>query len=413
MKRCCMNCFHDAVIRKFIAELGQVGDCDYCESHGVSTGNLATVGDFVREGLKSAYGNADGVQITDARDYRHFRCSSAAKVLEHEAGIVPVSCERKLAYDLLTSFTEASLEQDWCWPQSPYDSVARHRDFLVLDGLEEANTFSASWEYFKCSVMHNSRFFGIGDDKETMIEGIARLFPTLESRLTAGDVVYRARVAEGWLPADPWEIQSMLGPPPMRKAKNSRMSPPGISYCYVSGDPDTCVAEIRPNVGSEAWVARFVILRDIKLLDLSALPEIEMPSIFSADYDSSLDWANYFFSAFIAEVSQPPQSTDDPLEYIPTQVLAEYIRAQGYNGIAYKSSQTAGGVNYTLFCRPDPYSDTEPSPQCPQGRPMFHEWLRIEEVNTVRIEALRLEIFRKSALTIDANGLIPPYRLED
>ena len=109
--------------------------------------------------------------------------------------------------------------------------------------------------------------------------------------------------------------------------------------------------------------------------------------MFSADYDPTLQWAIDFLGNFLSEISQPPRSREDLLEYVPTQVLAELIRAQGYQGIAYTSAQHPGGVNYTLFCSPEP----DPALPFTPNRPVFRDWLRIENVTTVKIKGLTLD----------------------
>lgn len=44
--------------------------------------------------------------------------------------------------------------------------------------------------------------------------------------------------------------------------------------------------------------------------------------------------------------SCPTNNTDD---YIPTQVISEYLRSLGYDGIRFNSSLHDGGVNLTIF----------------------------------------------------------------
>ena len=46
------------------------------------------------------------------------------------------------------------------------------------------------------------------------------------------------------------------------------------------------------------------------------------------------------------EFSKPTNNSDD---YLPTQVIAEYIRSLGYDGIRFNSSLHYGGVNLTIF----------------------------------------------------------------
>lgn len=44
--------------------------------------------------------------------------------------------------------------------------------------------------------------------------------------------------------------------------------------------------------------------------------------------------------------SKPTNNTDD---YLPNQVIAEYVRSLGYDGIRFNSSLHYGGVHLTIF----------------------------------------------------------------
>jgi len=65
-----------------------------------------------------------------------------------------------------------------------------------------------------------------------------------------------------------------------------------------------------------------------------------------------LRWATDFARDFISELSAPYNKHENLIDYAPTQVLSEFIRSQGYDGIKFNSSQNPGGYNYTLFCGP-------------------------------------------------------------
>ena len=48
-------------------------------------------------------------------------------------------------------------------------------------------------------------------------------------------------------------------------------------------------------------------------------------------------------------LSEPVERSDDPINYIPTQILSELFKVNGADGIAYKSSVRKGGHNLALF----------------------------------------------------------------
>ena len=47
--------------------------------------------------------------------------------------------------------------------------------------------------------------------------------------------------------------------------------------------------------------------------------------------------------------SKPTTSADDAADYVPTQVIAELFKSEGYGGIAYRSAFGEDGYNIVLF----------------------------------------------------------------
>jgi len=163
------------------------------------------------------------------------------------------------------------------------------------------------------------------------------------------------------------------------------MNPAGISYMYLSGDAATCLAEKRVGAGELRLLSEFVTTRDLKILDLSVLPAIRVKSMFDPEYDHDLAWAWGFARSFRDEISSPITETSEPAPHVPTQVLSEYLRLEGFEGIAYPSSQSPRGMNYVLFCGPKlPAEDFRPF-HCP---PAFSEWLRLDNLSRVHVLGL-------------------------
>jgi len=160
------------------------------------------------------------------------------------------------------------------------------------------------------------------------------------------------------------------------------MSPEGISYMYSGDSVDTCVAELRPSVGTRVCMGKFVTIRDMVLLDLTSVPKLPVKSIFSPDYDHDMARAQAFMNGFINEIRCPMSDQDTGLEYLPTQALAEWTRHQGYDGIVYLGSQNAHGHNCVLFCGP-----RDDGHSVGRMRP-FHEFVRLESVHVYTIEGL-------------------------
>lgn len=132
--------------------------------------------------------------------------------------------------------------------------------------------------------------------------------------------------------------------PEPNKVTNGRANPDHIRYLYVCEDEMTPVYEVRPIIGDQVSVARFKLIKEVKLYDLT-LPKqsSEKPLLNSVDeYTSSK-----LFGAIGAMFSRP--FNGDPAKYIATQFLAEEIKNMGFDGLRFNSSLNTGGINVVLF----------------------------------------------------------------
>jgi hypothetical protein len=127
------------------------------------------------------------------------------------------------------------------------------------------------------------------------------------------------------------------------------MNPAGISYFYGSADKDTCKEEIRPKTDDKIIYGHFATKKDLRIVDLSEATMISAKSIFDPDYDHTMNLATYFLMGFVKEISNPINENDAPIEYVPTQILSEYIRKLGYDGLCFQSCLTEQ-LNYTMYC---------------------------------------------------------------
>jgi hypothetical protein len=138
--------------------------------------------------------------------------------------------------------------------------------------------------------------------------------------------VYRARRADTKLMVKEILLNPAkeLGPPPLTTIAG-RMNPAGISVFYGALSEKTAIAEVRPFVGGSVVVGCFKPIRNLKLLDLSQIANILINrSIFQPDYEDSISLSR-FLEEFHVLIAKPVQPTDEPLEYIPTQAVAEYV----------------------------------------------------------------------------------------
>ena len=120
---------------------------------------------------------------------------------------------------------------------------------------------------------------------------------------------------------------------------NGRANPDHIRYLYLCEDALTSVYEVRPYIGQAVSIAKFKLLREINVYDLT----MEVPELVP---NTDVQLASLFNS--IGRMFSRPY-TGEVSKYIPTQYLAEEIKKMGFDGIRFKSSLNEGGVNLVLF----------------------------------------------------------------
>lgn len=165
--------------------------------------------------------------------------------------------------------------------------------------------------------------------------------------LPAGSLLWRAQVghrraARGHLPT-PFAA-SRMKPRPDR-ATEGRANPKGIPYLYLASHDETAIAEVRPWLNAYVSLARFRVVRDLRVLNCTTPGSHATPTLYveSIERQTGGLWGD-IDRAF----SRPVTALDDVADYVPTQILAEWFRHNGFDAIAYRSSLGAGR-NIALF----------------------------------------------------------------
>lgn len=130
------------------------------------------------------------------------------------------------------------------------------------------------------------------------------------------------------------------------------MNPAGISMFYCSQNKNLTIKEVVDFDSKTKLFYTTAIFRNIyelKLVDLSKLPE--PPSIFDNEESPNIEVLN-FLREFVIDISKPIDNNDSITEYIPTQVVTEYLRfnpALNVDGIIYPSAKDNTFTNIVLF----------------------------------------------------------------
>ena len=114
----------------------------------------------------------------------------------------------------------------------------------------------------------------------------------------------------------------------------------------------TAVAEVRPSHGLIVSVAGFRLTTEITVLDLvDAAQESSHLDPFrtqGAEIPYWLELHGLLFRLAWA-MAKPLERDDNPLTYVPTQRLSEFVEAHHFDGIRYPSAMDRGGTNIVLF----------------------------------------------------------------
>ena len=371
-KHICYDCIGDEFLSEEVKTNGSPIQCSYCSSSS-KTISLEDLSSRVHGVVEDHFGRTPrepnwmdtilmregviGIWLPDGQQPEDL-IFDIANVSQEIAGDVASTLSGRYEYEA-GKFGE----------ENPYGSEAYYEESSPDD-----QNFHHGWKSFRNELMYRERFF-----PQSAEPILAEIFGDLEALTThdgtpvvrevtppdQGFSIWRARIAQS-----DEELKTILefsdqqlGSPPSSSAEVGRMNAKGVSVFYGAMDPNTCVAEVRPPVGSNVVLGRFKLLREVKLLDLGALSKIFADSsYFEPDYAVKKGRAS-FIRHLVSEISRPVMPRDIDREYLPTQFVASYLAHRAtpnLDGMIFPSSHTAGdGQNIVLFNharRIEPYS---------------------------------------------------------
>jgi hypothetical protein len=115
----------------------------------------------------------------------------------------------------------------------------------------------------------------------------------------------------------------------------------------ASTDERTALAEMRPWVTESLTLVIFKIKKQIKIVDCQAGAENWGERAFGENPSAErLD--KYIWNDISEAFSRPINREEQESAYLPTQILAEAFKAEGFDGLAYRSGLERG-TNVVLF----------------------------------------------------------------
>lgn len=307
----CANCFNDEEIKQFIITSSTARtECDCCGQE-CETIDLNEISDFFIEFLGLFVKDSNGIELV--------------QLIQNDWDIFYSDvCARKILSAIIDH---------------------EHFDFSVDDKViytSEVQECFSVWEKLKSEVQEEKRYFSdLGSfNWEVYIKSNAQI--------RKGTVLYRARIT----PDGRKKLKTNeMGCPPKERATAGRANPVGIPYLYLCNKIETTFYEVRAVYLDRLSIGKFTVRRDLNIVDFS-----NKISLFFTYTDSESNFSiidivkrKILFDKISADLSKPLRRFDTEIEYVPTQLICEYCKQNGADGIRFNSSLHQGGTNVVLF----------------------------------------------------------------
>lgn len=379
----CQNCLDDYMLKMLMTiTLQKKRLCSSCNTLVLNALAPERIARFIRNDLKTHfqidYGLYPGYELTlDKVVSRAIGCSS------------DTVCR---AISVILEEPDAN-ENEFYWPgqeysctSNPFESEEQQRHYVT-----------GTWENIANELTHGRRFFN--ETARSYFESLIMEateaehvdhpgVPAVITILDTDAAFYRSRIASDEAQARSFAENAdiELGAAPKERAANNRMSPAGVPLLYVSQEVETSIAEIRPSIGDLVVVGCFRSTASLKFFDFTKLSHRlrhTALSLFDPEYEKRRE--HRMMLEYLHDIIARPVRAGD-LEYVVTQALAEFIRYDtkwAFDGIAFRSVQRQGRVNYALFDR-----GSSEAMLAADWRPIFQLTITTEGISLHTIESV-------------------------
>ena len=356
--RCCPNCFARTRIQVMIREAGREDDCDFCESTGVPTVDMATIATVlgpIIHGYQEVVAGVHYIPDSEGGDAWDVGQQLDQVIEEDHPDLFSDQLKHMQRLELLQAVLN-DLEGEGVWDgdtirQADGPWIRPGNELWAGSEYDDEIAFRAPplrWRGFVEHIRSERRF--VRED-HAAVDPRSYLIPDLLEKLIrvlpVGKVLFRAvpgGVSQYGTIAEPHPVDRMSGPRSEDCRRGGRVNPPGIPMLYLADDLPTVIAEVRPYKGAAVSVATFEAIRDLRLVDFSprqASQGGKKPIAGDPDLLAVLETIGF-------AMAEPIDPDESEIAYVPTQYVAEIIRAAGFDGVAFKSA-LGPGINIVLF----------------------------------------------------------------
>ena len=222
---------------------------------------------------------------------------------------------------------------------------------ISLPAMNAFESENAYWDFAKLG--RTERRFIFDGKAGNFLATVRSASKTRVRALKSGSCLWRAQVGSAFAPENDMGIEEEHPHPAKRmipdpnKTCSGRANPSGFAYLYLATNENTALAEMRPWVGESVTLAIFKIKNNIKVVDCQAGAEDWGERLFEKN-PSAERIDKYVWNDISKAFSRPVNREDQDSAYLPTQILAEAFKAEGFDGLAYRSGLERG-TNVVLF----------------------------------------------------------------
>ena len=305
----CGNCFNDVELQTAVSnESSGFGICEACEQEAYVV-DIDIFADFFKELLHLFQPTREGMDIVSVlqKDWDIF--------FDDEVG------KRILGHFLALDNYDYGLNEKVGYVDAIKNDIS-------------------TWDVIKREVREEKRFFANLSyfDGNNMIEA--------NTTIPKDTILYRARV----IPSDrTYLTKNDMGCPPRGKATAGRANPFGIPYLYLCKNEETTYYEVRALYLDKLAIGSFKTTRDLNVLDFTSVLSLYYAYNNSTFSLSEVIAKQKILQLISKDLSKPLRRYDSEIEYVPTQLICEYCKINGIDGICFSSSLHYGGVNVVLF----------------------------------------------------------------
>lgn len=338
-KKVCRDCVHDYALKNYICINGFEDECSYCAELNVCVDVEDLLGEIM-DGVRYEYDEAVNVMGWDDGEYVGAPTWDTYDLFDN---ILVGEIDDNLLEDILQTVELTT----WC-EEDPYQLRLSQKHLYMWNAFCHLVRKKIRYVFFRMPAQDDYN----EESKYRILDHIGDAVRNLEliDTLAAGTRFRRGRMHNS---QSSYNKAKDLCSPPHNKAKANRMSAEGISIFYGANDERTTISEIYNSRYKYATVGTFTNLREIKIVNLTKLQHIRLPSLFDKgkrEYREPIR----FLKELDNDLTRPIESME-AIEYIPAQIVAEYFRFlykcnnERIDGIAYRSSKIDNGICYALF----------------------------------------------------------------